>query len=48
MSIYRHMNGRIEEWASRSGRPLKIAQLAPLYESVPPSSMAAPNGSCHI
>ena len=36
MSIYRHMNGRIEELASRSGRPLKIAQLAPLYESVPP------------
>jgi glycosyltransferase involved in cell wall biosynthesis len=35
MSVYRYMNGIVER-ASRSGRPLKIAQLAPLYESVPP------------
>jgi glycosyltransferase involved in cell wall biosynthesis len=34
MSVY-YMNGSVER-GSRSGRQLKIAQLAPLYESVPP------------
>jgi glycosyltransferase involved in cell wall biosynthesis len=34
MSVY-YINGTLER-ASRFGRPLKIAQLAPLYESVPP------------